>query len=838
MPKRSIVEGAAFRRSAPVALAALVASVWSVPVDAQVARPRSARLPLTFEANAGQTHRDVKFLSRAPGYVLFLTETEAVVASEASALRMRWVGGTARAAVEGRKTLAARSHYYRGADRRRWIESVPHYGQVQYSDVYPGIDLVYYGTDEGQVEFDFVVASGADPASIALQFDGADHLAVQDSGDLIIRTRSAAGGTVTLHRPAIYQEHDGMRRAVAGGYVLHGGGRVGFELGAYDRSRPLTIDPVLTLNYSTFLGGSGSDKALALAVDAAGQAIVTGNTSSVDFPTVNAAQATAPGADDHFVAKLSADGSSLIYATYLGGSKGEGTNQGAVALDAAGNAYVAGSTFSGNFPTTAGSYRSTLNAVPNDDFASFDGYIVKLSPAGALVYSTFLGGSHFDSINAIDVDGSGNAYVTGGTQSSDFPLEGALQTTQDDSFVAKLNAAGSALVYSTYFGGNNFDVTTGIAVDSSGSAYLTGMTGSSNFPTVNPVQPALDPAECFPGRPCGDAFLTKINPAGSAYAYSTYLGGSGQDRGTDVEVDAFGVAHVAGDTNSTNFPTAAPLQAVRAGAEDAFLAKFSASGSSLDYSSYLGGSGREGTGFSNESIVGISLAVDGAGDTYLAGVTASSDFPSLDAMQGFVAGGPSDVQAFLTKLHASGSALTYSTAINPPQQMAGEVDVAIDLLGNAYVAGGVGQAGLLGGYPTTANAVQPVHGGGNLDAFLAKLSHFVSVAIDIKPGSTPNTINLGSGGVVAVAILSTATFDATTVDPLTVTLASAPVKLKGNGTPQVIFRDVDGDGRQDIVVHIATEALQLNPNDTVAVLEGETFGGSAIVGTDLVRIVP
>ena len=836
MPKRSSGNGAAFRRLAPPAVAAaIVASLWTVPVHAQGAKPRYAKLPLSFEANAGQTHRDVKFLSRAPGYVLFLTSSEAVVAVEAAAsLRMRWVGANARSLVEGRKALAARSHYYRGGDRRRWIEDVPHYAEVHYSNVYRGIDLVYYGTAEGRLEFDFVVARGADPAAIALEFDGAGSLVVDDSGDLLIGAATSAGRAVTLHKPTIYQEHQGVRRAVPGGYLLRADGRIGFEVGAYDRSRPLTIDPVLTLDYSTFLGGSGTDKAMALAVDGAGGAVVTGNTSSPNFPTEDAVQAMAPGSDDHFVAKLSADGSSLVYATYLGGSNGEGANQGAIALDAAGNAYVAGSTFSHDFPTTAGAYQPALKN-PNQGFASFDGYVVKLSPLGAIVYSTYLGGTFFDSINAIDVDAGGSAYVTGGTGSNDFPLQGPIQTTQDDSFITKLDASGSALVYSTYFGGNNFDVTTGIAVDGDNNAYVTGMTGSSNFPTVNPVQGALDPTECFPGRPCGDAFLTKINAAGSGYDYSTYLGGTGQDRGTDVEVDAFGVAHVAGDTNSTDFPTATPLQATRAGAEDVFLAKFSASGSSLLYSTYLGGSGREGTGFANESIVGIGLAVDAAGDTYLAGVTDSADFPSLDAMQGFVPGGPSDAQAFLTKLNTSGTALTYSTAINPPQQMAGEVDVAIDLLGNAYVAGGVGQAGA---FPTTPNAVQPVHAGGQLDAFVAKLSHFVSVAIDIKPGSTPNTLNLGSGGVVAVAILSTATFDATTVDPLTVTLASAPVKLKGNGIPQVIFRDANDDGRQDIVVHIETEALELNPNDTLAVLEGETFGGSAIVGTDMVRIVP
>lgn len=824
-------------RSVPIVLAfALLAGAG--PANAQTGVPRYAKLPLSFEANAGQAAKEVKFLSRAPGYVLFLTEREAVVAPAGGApLRMRWIGANPHPAISGAAELAARSHYYRGQNGRLWQASAPHYREVRYSNVYRGVDLVYYGTAEGRVEYDFVVAPGADPAAIDLQFDGAAKLDVNSEGDLVIALEGPSQRTVILHKPVIYQEAGHGRRAVPGAYVVRGR-RVGFEIGPYDSKRPLTIDPVLTLSYSTFLGGGASDKAMALAVDGQGRAVVTGNTSSINFPTANAAQPTAPGGDEHFVAKLSADGSSLVYATYLGGTLGEGTNQGALALDASGNTYVVGSTQSADFPTTPGAYQTALKN-PDQGFGSFDGYIVKLTPAGALVYSSLLGGSFFDGVYAVDVDAAGNAYVTGTTQSSDFPLVGAIKSARDDSFVAKLNPTGSGLVYSTYFGGNQFDVPTAIVADESGSAYLTGITASSDFPAVNAVQGTMNGSECSPGRPCGDAFLTKINAGGTAFVYSTFLGGSGKDRGTDIEVDAFGSVYVVGDTTSGDFPvTAGALQSTNAGAEDVFIAKFDATGSSLAYSTYLGGSKREGTGFINEHIVGISLAVDPAGDMYLAGVTASADFPAVNPMQGFVAGGPSHFQAFLTKLNATGTALTYSTAINPPQEMSGEVDVAIDLLGNAYLAGGVSGPAMFGGYPTTPNALQPAHAGGHLDAFVARVSHFVTVPIDIKPDSHPNTINLGSSGVVNVAILSTATFDATTVDPLTVTLASAPVKLKGNGTPQVVFRDVNGDGRQDIVVQIETEALQLNANDTTAVLEAETLGGTAIVGTDLVRIVP
>jgi hypothetical protein len=842
MLRRSTTQPACFVLAALAFVALMAHSMTAQTVVSKGLRPVSAsrpHLPLSFEPNVGQTHRDVKFLSRAPGYVLFLTAEGAVVsASHASPLRFKWVGANARAQVAGETALAGKSHYYRGRNARTWQTNVPHYSRVRYASLYRGVDLVYYGTEQGRVEFDLIVGAGADPARIDLGFDRSEQLRLDDAGNLIVSPRAAAlRADVTFERPRIYQDIDGTRRSIDGRYVIRGGNRVGLQIDNYDRDHPLVIDPVLTLAYSTFVGGTGNDRAMAIAVDEAGNAVITGNTTSLDFPTANAAQSTAPGGDDHFVTKLSANGASVVYSTYLGGSEGEGANLGSVALDGSGNAYVAGNTFSADFPTTPGAYQTSLKN-PNQGFGSFDGYIVKLGAGGTVVYSTLLGGTFFDDISAIDVDSAGNAYVSGTTQSSDFPTQAAIKTTQDDSFVAKLNASGSALVYSTYFGGNHHDIPEGIAVDPSGNAYVTGLTRSTDFPTVNALQGTIDPTECLPGLRCGDAFLTKINAAGSAFVYSTYLGGNERDRGNDVDVDAFGAAYIVGDTRSTNFPTASPLQAANAGAEDLVVVKFSPAGTSLVFSTYLGGSGREGTGFDNDHIVGAGIAVDGAGDVYVAGVTRSADFPSLDAFQAFMAGGPTDAQAFVTKLNASGSALTYSTAINPPQDMSAQADVGIDLLGDAYIAGGVGSGGSFGGFPTTTNAFQTTYGGGTYDAFVAKLTHFTTVTIDIKPNSSPNTINLGSGGVVPVAILSSASFDATTVDPLTVTLASAPVKLKGSGTPQVLVQDVNGDGRLDLVIHIQTEALQLSANDTQAVLEAETFGGTAIVGTDLVRIVP
>src|SRR5213593_2593929 len=461
------------------------------------------KLPLSFEANAGQADPQVKFLSRGSGYTLFLTPTEAVLTltkadahakrrisgeatlvepekRAATVLRMKLLGANPTPSVTGVEELPGRSNYFIGNDSKKWRANVPTYAKVEYRDVYPGVNLVYYG-NQRQLEYDFVVSPGADPKAITLAFDGVDGAAIDGLGDLVLR---ADGGEVRLRKPFVYQDHDGQRAVIPTRYVLKAERQVAFEVAAYDATKPLIIDPVLA--YSTYLGGSATDIGHGIAVDAAGNAYVTGDANSSDFPTtLGAFQPTGRG--PAFVTKLNATGSALAYSTYLGNGNG---NASAIAVDAAGNAYVTG--IAGpNFPTTPGTFQTT----PGGGLA--DAFVTKLDPTGsALVYSTYLGGSSTDDGHGIAVDPNCsvncNAYVTGETASRDFPTTpGAAQTTFGgvgligfDAFVTKLNPTGSALVYSTYLGGSVDDSGFGIAVDAAGNAYVTGLTTSSDFPTT------------------------------------------------------------------------------------------------------------------------------------------------------------------------------------------------------------------------------------------------------------------------------------------------------------------------------------------------------------------
>ena len=607
------------------ALVVLSASVVSaegrkIPVSPSTAKAHLqeayGKLPLSFEANRGQADPQVRFLSRATGHTLFLAPTEAVLMlrsrervnryslnvkraphdattqppddstarrpndsatqrpnestiephNDSTVLRMSFVGANPKTRMEGQEGLPGKANYFLGNDPKKWRTHVPTYAKVHYQDLYPGIDLIYYG-NQRQLEHDFVVRPGADPGSIALSFQGADKVEVDAQGDLVLHT---AAGAIRQRKPVIYQEVAGLRRDIAGGYLLREKRTVGFKVDKYDPSRPLIIDPVLI--YSTYLGGSSSDVAGGIAVDAAGNAYVTGGILSTDFPTTAGAFQTTLGGDlDAFVTKLNPTGSALVYSTFLGGSAfDEGLG---IAVGAAGNAYVTGDTRSTNFPITAGAFQTTLGG-------SAGAFVTKLNPAGsALVYSTYLGGSNNDDGKGIAVDLTGNAYVTGDTDSSNFPTTaGAFQTTLGgdggDAFVTKLNPAGSALIYSTYLGGSGLDRGLGVAVDASGNAYVTGDTRSTNFPTTaGAFQTTLDGF--------ADAFVTKLNPTGSALIYSTYLGGISFDEGLGIAVDSSGNAYVTGDTTSADFPTTTgAFQASAGGALDVFVAKFAEIGPS------------------------------------------------------------------------------------------------------------------------------------------------------------------------------------------------------------------------------------------------------------------
>jgi len=682
------------------------------------------KLPLQFEANRGQTHEEVRFLSRGAGYSLYLTAGEAVLVlsqpmadarrdaqalAKSVAVRMSLVGAARKPAVSGTDELPGKANYFIGKDRSKWRTDVPTYAKVRYRAIYPGIDLVYYG-NQRQLEYDFIVAPGADPKKIALGFKGADKLEIDAKGDLVLR---AAGGEVRQHKPVVYQEIDGIRQEIDGGYVRKGANRVGFRLAAYDTARPLIIDPVLS--YSTYLGGSGREKGLAIAVDRDGNAYVTGLVSSTDFPTTAGAfqpifgGGTAFGGGqgfDAFVTKFDSTGSALLYSTYLGGSDDD---QGlGIAVDTNGNAYVTGSTKSANFPTTAGAFEQTYGGA----------FVTKLDPTGsALVYSTYLGSTASDQGNAIAVDAGGNAYVTG-SAGSNFPTTpGAFQTAgSSGAFITKLDPSGSTLAYSTYLGGSNTDAL-GIAVDAAGSAYVAGRT-SGNVPTTpGAFQRTFNPG--FTGtRPPPiefDAFVTKLNPTGSELVYSTLLGGGDVDWGTAVAVDSDGNAYVTGFTASANFPiTPAAFQPLFArGLFDVFVTKVHSSGSFLVYSTYLGGGGEE---------RGAGIAVDSSGNALVTGFTGSTNFPTTpDAFQRTFGGGNAFFgDAFVTKLDAVGAVLVYSSYLGGIDDDVGN-GIAVDAADNAYVTGHT----LSGNFPTTPRAFQPTGGGlingsGNFDAFVAK----------------------------------------------------------------------------------------------------------------------
>lgn len=395
------------------------------------------KLALGFERNEGQADPRVKFLARGNGYALFLSEDEATLAlrepskqrrqdqrlgrlsptdlSRYEVLRVRLSGGQRPTTVSGKEQLPGRANYLIGKDPRKWHTGIPSYSQVRYDNVYPGVNLVYHGSNQRQLEYDFVVAPGADPRQIALRFDGARSLRIDSEGDLTVQL---AGGEIIEHAPVIYQEVHGTRRAIAGRYVVKNQRTVAFTLASYDRHRPLVIDPVLA--YSTYLGGSGNDgpdNGGGIAVDSSGDAYLTGRTDSTNFPTTPGAfQSTfGGGSSNAYVTKLNPEGTGLVYSTYLGGTGNDGGIT--IAVDSSGNAYAVGFTSSSDFPTTPGAFQTSLAG-------SFNAFITKLNANGtALVYSTYLGGSASDFAFGIALDSSGDAYIASGVSSSVLSLK-------------------------------------------------------------------------------------------------------------------------------------------------------------------------------------------------------------------------------------------------------------------------------------------------------------------------------------------------------------------------------------------------------------------------------
>ncbi len=694
------------------------------------------KVPLTFEANQGQTESQVDFIARAGGATVFLTPTAAVfsISSESAkdvrleesglsgtntpnsrgvALHMQIVGGNPNATPVGQERQTGIVNYFIGNDQSQWRTDIPTFGRVQYQDVYPGIDLAYY-SNNGQLEYDFIVSQSADPNAITLNFAGADGAEIDDRGNLVLHT---AAGDVTHQKPYLYQEVDGSRQEIAGEFVLttHHSSltthQVTFDVGTYDASRPLVIDPLM-LGYSTYLGGSGAnDDGRGIAVDGGGNAYVTGSTASIKFPATPGAFDVVynGGSIDTYVAKMNATGSALVYATYLGGSQYD--EGGGIAVDGDGNAYVTGYTGSDDFPTTAGAFDTSSSI-------SGDAFVTKLNSAGTgLDYSTFMGGGNVDRGNGIAVDSSGFAYVIGYTSTNDFPTtEDAFDTTVNgglDAFVAKLSADGSALVYSTFLGGSDYDLGNAIAVDSGGYAYVAGNSPSSNFPVT---AGAFDTT--YNGG-FGDVFVTKLSPDGSDIVYSTFLGGIEREYGTAIAVDSGGAAYVSGRAGSASFPTTpGAFDTTHEGGtcdtgpcNDVFVTKLNAAGSALEYSTFLGGTGDD---------FGTGIALDSSGSAFVTGYTLSSDFPTTPFAYDATYNGGEDV--FIARLNPSGTGLIYSTYFGGSSSfpIGGDYGsaIAVDEGGSVYVAGQTFGSD----FPTTPGALKRRNRFGQGDAFVAKFA--------------------------------------------------------------------------------------------------------------------
>jgi hypothetical protein len=706
-----------------------------------------AGLPLSFEMNQGQTHDRVKFLARAGGYLLFLTPTEAVMALDnpegrrrgkenreeragtedkqprppRSIVRMQLVGGNPAPQIDGLEELATSTNYFSGSDPAQWRTAVPSYARVRYGQVYPGIDMVYYG-NRRQLEYDFVVAPGADPSVVQLAFKGIENFEISRMGDLLLHT---SRGDIRQSKPVAYQESNGTREEVDVNYTPLSGNRVGFQVGNYDPTRTLIIDPVLV--YSTYLGGSGFDQGYSIAVDSLGSAYVTGRTAATDFPITAGAFQTNYGGGDAYIAKLNPAGTALVYSTYLNGASGN-----SIAVDSAGSAYITGEAGPPNFPTTPGTFRTSP--------MGFDTFVTKLNPAGtALVYSARFGGNFDDFGRGIALDDAGNAFITGWTvcraRTCSFPTINAFQANyaggNNDAFVTKINSSGSALIYSTYLGGGAIlngtdDWGEGIAVDSAGSAYVTGYTYSPDFP--------VSPGAYDTTREGLDAFVTKFAPDGTSLIYSTFIGGPSREQGQGIAVDTGGNAYVTGSTESSDNPftpqydgfpvTTGAFQS--RGSFDAFVTKLNPKGSGLVYSTYLGGKAGVDRGWG--------IAVDNAGSAYVIGDTTSTDFPTANPIQRVYGGGARD--AFITRLNPPGSALDHSTFLGGSLSDEGR-GLALNDGGDIFATGDTSSDD----FPT-ANPLQGTNGGGfssHDDAFVLKLGSGIlpSPTPTVTPTPTP-----------------------------------------------------------------------------------------------------
>jgi hypothetical protein len=625
----------------------------------------------------------------------------------AETLQIRFSNCNTAAAAEGEERLPGKSHYFIGSDPLRWVKDVPHYRRIRFREIYPGIDLVYSGSAD-HLEYDFYVDAGANARQIEMEFNtgpGLPNVAIDRGGNLVVQGRL---GRLLQHKPVAYQYKAGTRVEVACRYIRITPRRIGFDLGAHDVGLPVIIDPVIV--FSTYWGGTGADEGDAVAVDGAGNIYVAGRSKSIDFPTT--AGSYQPGKYpfdldyDAFVAKFSGTGV-LLYSTYLGGNASDGDSEVSLAVDTSGNVWIAGATASTNFPT--------VNAFQPALQGGRDIWVSKLNPTGsALIYSTYLGGSLDEFLGRVALDTQENLYLTGTTYSSDFPVVGSTQALagSSDAIVTKISAVGNSLVYSRFLGGNQGEIGSSIAVDASGNVYVTGATVSADFPTKDTFQP-LKFGNCASVAGfifCPDAFVTQIGPSGNDLVFSTFLGGTSNDQGTAVAVDANASIYVAGVTYSNDFPTVNAYKAAcpectyrfPTPSSDSFLLKITPDRRSIEYATYLGGTSYE---------QATRMVLGPGGSVYVSGWTSSPDFPLIRPLQAYNGA----IDGFIAKFHPSGTSLDFATYLGGDESDLLKM-IVVDSSDVVYVCGTTSSS-----YFPTARPLQS-NRKGIQDAFLTKIA--------------------------------------------------------------------------------------------------------------------
>lgn len=670
-----------------------------------------AKLPLAFEPNLGQATDGIEYLVHQGRATTYFTPTGMVAAIDGEAVQIELVGANTNANFENIGELESVTHYLIGNDSDRWQRNVPNYQQLHLSEVYPGIDLSYYGNDQRSLEHDFIVEPAADPTQIELQFSGQQALSLTEKGDLEMRLGTS---NLVLQAPISYQDGaDGSRRTVDSAFKMTSDNTVSIALGEYDRSATLVIDPILV--FSTYLGGSGGDFGFGIDFDTLGNVYVGGLTNSSDLPTLSPYQGSIAVGFDGFISKFSGTGN-LLYSTYLGG---DGFDQLlGIEVDSSGYMHVTGLTSSTDFPT--------VNAYMSGYNGGFDVFVSKLEPSGASFdFSTYFGGSGNEQPGiGLAVNSAGRVFIAGQTDSTDMPANG-YQTGYgggtNDAFVLQFLSDGT-YNWSTYLGGSGNDIAYDIGFENVfGDALVTGHTDSTDYPTVNAYQGS------FAGG-TNDAFLTRVYDDGSTLDFSTYLGGSGDDQGRSIAVDASGNSHIGGLTDSADFPTLSAYQSTNGGGYDAFAAKFTDFASPI-FMTYLGGNG----GDFNRGI-----DIDSNGNVFLAGDTGSTNFPLASPAQTSLAGGSNDT--YVTKLNSAGTTALYSTYVGGSSNELA-TGIAVDSAGNAAITGFTNSSD----FPTVSPEQGSIAGG--FDAFVAKLADsgniFVQVASVLTFSVNPDTCDLG-----------------------------------------------------------------------------------------------